>query len=53
MGKYSEISKGLNEVIGRLLVPAMKDVMVKDAMERLSEISIKFDKLWEESEDEE
>lgn len=50
MSKYSEIGRGLNEVIGRLLVPARRDSMVREAMERLTEITIKFDELCEESE---
>ena len=42
-----EITNGLNEVIGRLIVPAMRDSMVREAMERLSEIAIKLDELLE------
>jgi hypothetical protein len=48
----NEIDSGLSEVIGRLLVPAMKDKNVKDAMERLSDIAHKFGKLAEQLENE-
>lgn len=50
--RTQEITNGLNEVIGRLMVDSMRNDGIRVAMERLSEISIKFDLLAEELENE-